>query len=78
MNIDKTAPDGHVARAVDLAQQEKMIRITAELDAAKAADPEHWPDILVPRPPELLRRVFSYRYSPVMTPASLYPAKSEQ
>jgi tetratricopeptide (TPR) repeat protein len=75
LEADKTAPDVHVAQALNLSLLDKTLKITAELDIARKLDPDRWSDVFVAKPTELPAKVFHYRYQPLISPATLYPGK---
>jgi tetratricopeptide (TPR) repeat protein len=75
LELDKKAPDVHVAQALNLSLLDRTLKITEEMNLALKLDPERWNDVFVPKPAEFPVRVFRYRYQPVMSPATLYPAK---
>jgi tetratricopeptide (TPR) repeat protein len=76
LDQDKNAPDAHTAKALNLSLQDKSIGITQELKLAFNRDQERWADVFVPKPTDLMARTYRYRFSPVLTPAALYPPKS--
>jgi len=69
-------PDVHVARALYFSLADKSIKVPPEMEIAQKLDPDRFQDALVPSSAELTPRVYRYRFSPVVTPGSLYPAKS--
>ncbi len=69
-------PDVHVARALNYSLADKSIKVPLEMELARKLDPDRFEDALVPTAAELTPRVYRYRFSPVVTPASLYPAKA--
>lgn len=75
LDLDKSGPDVHVAYALNLSLLDKTLKITSEMNTAFKLDPERWADVFVPKPADMPLRVFRYRYLPVMSPATLYPAK---
>lgn len=75
LELDKNGPDVHVAQALNLSLLDRTLKITEELNTAMKQDPDRWSDVFIPKPLELPLKVFQYRYQPVMSPATLYPAK---
>jgi tetratricopeptide (TPR) repeat protein len=76
LDQDKNAPDAHTAKALNLSLQDKSLGISQELKLAFTKDQERWADVFVPKPTDLMARVYRYRFSPALTPAALYPPKS--
>jgi tetratricopeptide (TPR) repeat protein len=76
LQMDPRGPDVHVAQALYLQQADKTLNITRELETARAINPDRWMVTLIPRPLELTAKVYGYRFSPVLTPQSLYPTKN--
>ena len=70
---DRRAPDVLVSRALWANMADKTAQMTLDLEQARRQDTERWGDILVPEPPELISRVYRYRFPAILSPASLYP-----
>jgi tetratricopeptide (TPR) repeat protein len=68
---DNNSPDVHTAQALNYSLLDKSFKINEELRTASNLDSERWHDDLVPQPLTLIARVFRYRFSPVLTPATL-------
>jgi tetratricopeptide (TPR) repeat protein len=68
---DPRSPDAHMAQALNYSLLDKTFKINEELRMASQLDKERWHDDLVPQPMNLIARVYRYRFSPVLTPASL-------
>ena len=75
LDVDKKAPDVHVAQALNLSMLDRTLKITEELNTAFKLDPERWADVFIPKPAEFPIKVFRYRYAPVMGVTTLYPSK---
>ena len=69
----RRAPDLLVTRALWANMADKGAQMTLDLQAARRQDSENWGDILVPEPPELISRIYRYRFPLLLSPASLYP-----
>lgn len=67
--------DVHAARALNFSLADKSIKVEPEMALARKQDPDRFQDALVPNPAELTSRIYRYRYSPIITPGSLYPVK---
>jgi tetratricopeptide (TPR) repeat protein len=78
VEMQKEAPDALVAQALNFSLLDKPgFMITNNLNAAMKADDERWNDVFVPKPLDLVQRIYRYRYAPSLTPASLYPAQRQ-
>lgn len=72
---DKSGADIHVAQALNYSLQDKSIKITPEMDTAHKLDPDFWTEFSVPKPMELVSRVYKFRVVPFLTPDSFNPPK---
>ncbi len=70
---DRRAPDLLVSRALWANMADKTAQMTLDLEQARRQDTERWGDIIVPEPPELISRIYRYRFPVILSPASLYP-----
>lgn len=70
LDQDKNAPDLHVATALNNSLLDKQLKITEHLNIALKLDPDRWADVFVPKPNDLVARVYRYRYPPFVLPAS--------
>ncbi len=68
---DKNGADVHVATALNLSLLDKTLKITEHLNTALKLDPDRWADVFVPKAPDLISRVYRYRFAPVILPSSL-------
>jgi hypothetical protein len=70
---DRRTPDLLVARALWANMADKTAMMTLDLEQARRQDAERWGDIIVPEAPELISRIYKYRFPAVLSPLSLYP-----
>jgi tetratricopeptide (TPR) repeat protein len=70
---DRRAPDLLVTRALWANMADKSAQMTLDLEQARRQDSERWGDIIVPEAPELIVRIYKYRFPTVLSPAALYP-----
>jgi tetratricopeptide (TPR) repeat protein len=78
VEMHKEAPDALVAQALNFSLLDKPgFMITNNLNTAMKADDERWNDAFVPKPLDLIQRIYRYRYAPSLTPASLYPMQRQ-
>jgi tetratricopeptide (TPR) repeat protein len=78
VEMHKDAPDALVAQALNFSLLDKPgFMITNNLNTAMKVDNERWNDVFVPKPPDLIQRIYRYRYVPSLTPASLYPSQRQ-
>lgn len=71
---DKRSPDLHVIQAYNYMLSGYELGIQPELKAANQMNDKMWTDSILPKPEDLIRRVFEYRICPALSPASLYPS----
>lgn len=71
---DPNAADVHVVAAVNYTLLDQFIKVAPQMDIARKLDPNRWQEAFVPKPLEIVGKVYRARISPVLSPAALYPA----
>jgi tetratricopeptide (TPR) repeat protein len=70
------APDALVAASTNDLILQKTAKVNAYLEQARKSDPTRWPDSIPPKLTDLLGRAFRYRFSPNISPQTLFPAEN--
>lgn len=74
---DREAGDVWVGLAAVLAEAGEQLKASEALAQARRLEPEQFKDSVVPKMPELIRRVARYRRPPLLTPALLAREEAE-